>query len=203
MGIKSHTYHYYEDGEESFPIPFAMDEDSVLLHVKGDKAILGCLDRDECPSDPLVEFDVGEFYQFDSDYIHSQSRPDVDEFKRIVRANPGRVVLIYSRYQGYSADDTALTVKDTKTDKITEIEDAAGYYIAPEDVTDPAKYAKGVMNEYSAWCEGDVWGVCIWTYSKVDGEWELDEDGRDECWGFYGLGYAQEELRNSFKSTRR
>jgi len=203
MPIKSYTYHYYEDKDgNSFPIPFEMDDYSILLHIQGDKAILGCLAHDEYPDDPIDNFDEGGFHQFNDHYVHSTPRPDVDEFKRIVRSNPGRVVLIHERSggQGYFADDTALGIHDTKTDAILEIENADGYYIAPDDVTDPAKYAKGVMEEYSAWCEGDVWGICIWQYTKEGDEWELDEESRDECWGFFGRKYAEEELDMLFKS---
>jgi hypothetical protein len=110
------------------------------------------------------------------------------------------VVLIYANsYSGYFADDKALDVHHTKSDAILEIEDADGYYIAPDDVNDPATYAKGIMGTYSAWAEGDVWGVCVWLYNKVDGEWELDESGRDECWGYYGRKYAEAELKDQFK----
>ena len=200
MPIKSYTKDYYEDGDNCFPIPFTVDEDSILLHIKGDRAIIACLDHDEYPGDPLEEFDEGEFYQFNNDYVHYQPRPDVEDFKRIVRENPGRVVLIYANsYGGYFADGKALDVHHTKSDAILEIEDADGYYIAHKDVPKPARYAKGIMETYSAWAEGDVWGVCVWLYNRVDGEWELDEEGRDECWGFYGRKYAEEELEGQFK----
>lgn len=203
MSIRKHITYDYKENEEVFPIPFTFEEDTDKLHIQGDKAILAALVQDDYPEDPLAVFEEGEFYQFNSRNVHYEPRPDVDEFKRIVRQNPGRVVLIYSRSgdYGYFPDSTAFDIHDTKTDRILEIEDADGYYIAPEDVTDPAKYAKGVMAEYSAWCTGDVWGIVYWSYDRtVDGEWELDEETRDECWGFYGGKYAQEEMEMGFKS---
>jgi len=202
MPIKSYTCTYYEDGDgNSFPIPFKPDEDSILLHIRGDKAVIGCLARDEYPDDPLDMFAEGEFYQFNSYYVHYQPRPDVEDFKRTVRANPGRVVLVYVRggYQDYSADDKAFDVHHTKLDAILEIEDADGYCIVPNDFTNPVEYAKGLMEEYSAWINGDVWGICAWLYSKHGGEWELDEDLRDECWGLYSREDAADELESLFK----
>jgi len=196
MPIKSYTY--YEDGDgNSFPIPFKPDEDSILLHIQGDKAVLGCLAHDECPGDPLDMFDAGEFYQFNSHYVHYIQRSGVEDFKNVVRSNPGRVILVYARsgHQGYFADDKAFDVHHTEL----EIEDADGYYIAPNDATNPVEYAKGVMEEYSSWINGDVWGICAWLYSKHGGGWELDEELRDEGWGLYSRKYAEAELEILFK----
>lgn len=49
------------------------------------------------------------------------------------------------------------------------------------------------IEEYSAWCTGDVYGYVI-----------EDENGNelDSCWGFYGQDYAIESARESAKSQR-
>jgi hypothetical protein len=203
MTIKSRTNHTAEIDGQEFEIPFPFEEGSEQVIIDGDKARLGVLVHDEDPSDPLVEFDEGELMQFDRRLIRYKERPDLEDFKRVVRANPGRVVLLYGRQdESFFADDKALTVADTKGPNCgaSDIENADGYYIAPEDVMDAAQYAKGIIAEYSAWCTGDVWGVCVWSYT-FDGEaWTLGEDGRDnECWGYYGYDYALETLKEEMK----
>lgn len=204
MTIKTRTTYTAEIDNQVFPIPFPFEEGTEQLKIEGNKATLGVLVRDEDPGDPFVEWEEGEFYQFDPHYIHNVERPDLEGFKRIVRAHPGRVVLVYSRGDGYFADKVALDVCHTKNVRVIhqckecyveEIENADGYYIAPDDVTDAARYAKGSIAEYSAFCTSDVWGVCIWHYVREGEEWELQEDERDECWGYYGWKYALETLK--------
>jgi hypothetical protein len=202
MKIKSRTNYTVEIDGHEFEIPFPFEEGSEQLILDGDKARLGVLVRDEDPSDPLAEFDEGELVQFDRKHIRYKERPDLEDFKRVIRASPGRVVLVYSRGDGYFTSENALTVADTKSANCgaSDIENADGYYIAPEDVTDAARYAKGAIKQYSSWCTGDVYGVCVWTYTLEGETWTLDDDGRDnESWGYYGYNYALETLKEEMK----
>jgi hypothetical protein len=203
--MKAHTTytHDIEIGDDTITldIPFPFEEGTEVYQQAGDKIILSALCLDDCPSDPLEEWEEGEFYQFASRRKHYTRRPEVEDFKRTIRANPGRVVLIYSRGDGYFTDDKALIVADTKgeTCYACEVENADGYYIAPEDVTDPASYAKGAIETYSAWCTGDVWGILTWTFD-LEGNL-VGDDARNECWGFYGCRYALEEMQGQHKQT--
>jgi hypothetical protein len=198
MAIKRHTTLTAEIGEHSFPIPFEFDEGSEILRISddGQTARLGVLCRDDFPSDPLEEFDEGEFYQFNRRNIHDCERPELDDFKRLIRANPGRVMPVDSTVDRYRVAGPALTVSDTKGDPCkaeSVLDEMDGYYIPPADVADPAEYAKGVLEEYSAWCQGDVYGVCIWEYVRQGDAWELTD--RDyEVWGFYGWDFAKQSL---------
>jgi hypothetical protein len=203
MKIKSRTNYTAEIDGHEFEIPFPFEEGSEQLIIDGDTARLGVLVHDEDPSDPLAEYDGGELVQFDQGRKYGQTRPDLEDFKRVVRANHGQVVLIYGRQdESFLTADKALTVADTKGANCgaSDIENADGYYIAPKDVTDAARYAKGAIAEYSAWCSGNVYGVCVWSYTLDGEEWALDEDGRDnECWGYYGYDYALETLKEEMK----
>lgn len=81
----------------------------------------------------------------------------------------------------------------------------AHYSHRPMDVHTAARhYADGVLEEYSQWCSGEVYGCVVHTYdlkSEDDGEpqWVKGAvDIGDECWGFIGEEYAVEALANEF-----
>ena len=56
--------------------------------------------------------------------------------------------------------------------------------INPNECPQPEKYATGVCEEFSQWCNGEVYGYVI------EGK---DGDHLDSCWGFYGYDYALNE----------
>lgn len=60
----------------------------------------------------------------------------------------------------------------------------------PSDFSDPRKAAQSWLEEYTSWCNGDVWGIRL-----VDA-WTGDE--LDSCWGFIGLDYAKDAATNQF-----
>ena len=200
MSIKKHTYTAYtlDDGANSFPLPFDVcdshPEPLIYISADGLSAVVSCLALDESPADPFTEWDEGTFRQFDRSCIHYTPRPSQSAMLSIIRDNPGRVFYISSCGDGYALDSAApLRLRDALT-----VDDADGYYIVPEDATDPASYAKGALETYSAWCSGDVYGIMSWRYIRPTqlSPWTLDEDSRDtECWGFYGRAYALQELQ--------
>lgn len=202
--LKHVTKHYLEMDDNKFPLPFDPGGEPAhfYLSANGLKAIVGFLVQDDSPADPFEEFEEGDFYQFDHRYKHDTPRPDIEDFKRIVRANPGRVVTVDRCGDGYRAGELVTPAdcrgrENSRAERL--LDDADGYYIVPEDVTDAARYAKGAIEQYSAWCEGDVYGVIVWEYTResIDDAWE--DPGRDmEVWGFYGYRYASEELRGEF-----
>lgn len=215
--FKTRSTTYYTDADHGeFELPFPGDFYRKTLQVSADglTAKLGMLCQDEDAEDPF-DGDEGEFYQFDRSRIHDRNRPDLEEWKRIIRANPGRV-FAHNGTGNWHGPGTVrcfptagpFTTKDCRGKKGSRgedcpaaeaLDDMDGYYIAPEDVTDPAKYAKGALKTYSAWCNGDVYGVCVWTYTRpdTDSPWELQD--RDECWGYIGTDYAEEELNSRMK----
>jgi hypothetical protein len=193
MSIKSRTTYTTELDGHIFPIPFEYIEGSEVLQINGETARLGVLVCDESSPDPFEEFDEGEFYQFNSRYAHFIEKPNMDEFVQIVLDNPGRVVAIEKIGNSYKADRL---IVEHRAGWLSDLVD--GYYIAPKDVTDPANYAKGVLEEYSTWCQGEVFGVCVWEYRRAGEEWELTS--RDnECWGYYGYSYAEQTLKEQME----
>lgn len=190
MRKETRYYHELEDGRE-VELPFDIENADVIEVHKDGKIILGCLVRDDSPGDPFEEFDEGEFWQFNRSYKHDTHRPDPEDFKDVIRTNRRWVFYVHARQDGYFVGDRAL-IKNAE-----EIEDADGYYIVPGDVpaSRRASYAKGAIEQYSAWAEGDVWGICIWTYEDKT----LHLLDRDEVWGYYGADSAQEELDAQLK----
>lgn len=180
------TKYFYELGDgRRLELPFDPESDEVTLIQHNDEILLGCLVRDDDSPDPLVDYDEFAFVQFESEYIHCRPRPEPEDFKETIRENKGRVFYVESAGDGYEISHEAL-LKNAG-----DIDIATGYLIVPADVTSPAKYAQGVMAEYSSWCEGDVWGVCVWHYDAET----LDLRDRDECWGCYGSEYAEQVLK--------
>jgi len=193
MRKETRYYHELEDGRE-VELPFDIEGADITEVQTAGKIILGCIVRDLDPGDPLEEFDEGTLVQFDRHLKHAGMLPELGDFKDLIMENKGRVFYVGNMRNGYSVGRLA-TIKNSE-----DIEDAAGYYIAPEDLKpgkQAANYANGVMEQYTAWCEGDVWGVCVWEYDKVT----LELGERDECWGYYGSDYAEQELKSRLEAT--
>jgi hypothetical protein len=57
--------------------------------------------------------------------------------------------------------------------------------------------ARDTCAEYSAWVNGEVYGVVKETYTREgpDAPWVSDED-HDSCWGYIGYSYAKGELKS-------
>jgi hypothetical protein len=215
--IKTHTSYTYEDGAHSFPIPFEFYEYSAILSITADgqTAVLGCLAQDDSPEDPFEAWDEGTFVQFNSRYMHNTDRPEIEAWKNLVRANSGRIVTHSGTGDNHGPGTTDCYAKSVVTaamcrgDKHTGensmaeqlLDRSHGYYIVPSDVPldKVLDYANSSFETYSSWCNGDVYGVCVWTFTR-DGEgWELED--RDECWGYYGYKYASAELADTHAYT--
>lgn len=61
---------------------------------------------------------------------------------------------------------------------------------------------KSSVEEYDKYLTGDVWGVCYDTFNNIaeegdEPEWEEDE--QDNCWGFFGDKYAEEDMKSGMK----
>lgn len=61
------------------------------------------------------------------------------------------------------------------------------------------KYAQSCLDEYTNWCNGEVFG-CVVQIHEEDGEMVNE----DSCWGFIGYEHAEEALKEEFfEPTRR
>jgi hypothetical protein len=182
----------------------------VYISPDGLKAVLAFLVHDDSPADPFEEFEEGEFFQFDRSRKHDADRPELEDWKRIIRANPGRVVTVDSRGDEFTAG-TLMTAAMCRgkyqghdyCQAEAELDSMDGYYIAPENVPDPLQYAVGALETYSQWCNGDVYGLVVWAYTRTDQADSWGDPDRDrECWGYYGRdGYTTDELQSEFDAA--
>lgn len=60
------------------------------------------------------------------------------------------------------------------------------------------QYAKGVLEEYRDYCNGDVYGVVVELFDR-QGE-RIEEES---VWGHYGYDYAKEALTEAFESKQK
>lgn len=61
------------------------------------------------------------------------------------------------------------------------------------------RYATGVIDEYSEWSSGSVYGVVTYVIDRETGQ--CVDDKTDECWGYIGMEYAESELDASVLSV--
>lgn len=54
------------------------------------------------------------------------------------------------------------------------------------------EYCKGILEEYNDWVNGNVYGVVCYVIDRSTGR--VIKDEVDECWGYLGSQYAEEEL---------
>jgi len=222
MGLKHYTQHTFEISDYVLPIPWEFIDGSELFKISDDgmSCVLGSLTQDDSPSDPIKAWDNGELVIFGRD---GNRRPDIESWKRLIRSNAGFIAPVdYSGYGSRTSCGQVLTAKDTKGDKRTGensnaervLDSMDGYYTIPDDATDPQGYANNTMEMLEQYYNGDVYGVCVWTYTRDYAEYDLngagvpgeftawEEPDRDqECWGFYGYEYAAQELQEQFDAT--
>lgn len=97
------------------------------------------------------------------------------------------LVEVYSHgLEAFSRVDAGVWYPDRQWDVC-----AACVIAVPPDATEPAEYADAVLKSYTAWCQGDVYGIisCV-----VDPDGTLVSD--DSVWGFIGYEYAVESAKS-------
>ena len=174
--------HECKDGIER-EVPFEYIDNCELLEseLPNGGYLIAVAVRDQDAPNPVEEFDMGELVFF------RNTNRDPYNFGILIRANQNRVFYISEDY--YLEERAYLKDLDGAFDH-------AGYYIVPDDVPPNRRksYAKGVLQEMRYYRDGEVYGLCYWTYNAAG---ELED--RDECWGFYGSKYATKELTEEFK----
>jgi hypothetical protein len=78
-----------------------------------------------------------------------------------------------------------------------------GIYIPPKDVPDEGvdKYADAVLQEYTDWCNGNVFGVIIVTLTLDDNGLAIAEES-EETWCHIGDEWAKEALLDSMPEPK-
>jgi hypothetical protein len=211
------SYSAEEDGNQ-FPLALPPVDDTVEIRVVGDKAYAAYLVEDEVMEDWFFdERDEGDYYGYDR-RAKGFNPLDSEGIQALIESNRGRVFWInkyeHSLVKYYRASD-ALTLEDFTEypdtaprvsrmiipDQQWDVSPGAALYVAPSDCPDPAKYCDSVMEEFTNWCNGWIYGVCVETFERSGDEWvQVDEDS---CYGYLGYDYAisvrDEELAGAMK----
>lgn len=226
--IVSRTSHTATTDHGDFPLAFEPVDDSVIVELQGDCAIVGYLVHDEeCGEFYFDEFDEGEYYNIGDNRSMKYKPMEVDEIKQLARKNPGRVFWIskydHSLVRYYRSGD-AISVPNRHArdrriagpsaspadrrliipDQQWDVSRGVALYVAPDDCPDPAAYCDGQMEAFSDWCNGVIFGVVVQGFDREveDGEpiWSPDAE-EDACWGFIGHEHAEASLKESMKEA--
>lgn len=194
MSVKTRTTYFIQHEEQEFETSFQPVDGSEKVTIKGDKAVVSYLSQDEAYGWYFDENDQGRFINFDPRCMGE--RLSEDEIKEIIKENKGRVFTINKYEHGlcrYYRDGDAQT-SSRIPDQQWDVSHGCALYVAPDDCPDPAKYCDSVMEEFTNWCNGEIYGICHDVYRKIGDAWKKQDEDCDACWGFIGCEYAEGEL---------
>ena len=83
---------------------------------------------------------------------------------------------------------------------LNQMTQAAGLKDCPEKLNslmyaEAKRYCQSVIEDYNNWVNGNAYGVVFYVIDRKTGERVEEHD--DECWGYLGSDYAEEELESS------
>lgn len=173
--------------------PEAIKEDNFeLAYNDTAKTIeLKYMEHDDWPSDYWEQQDVGEL--FDGRYTNIQKK-----FEEVIKSDePYFLVATYSHgnvihYLVNSRDEISTCRWDTGI---------SGFFKPSKSFIAECKGNKelmmsqleGYFQEYTDWCNGEVYCLCKDTYQELDGDL-IEISDSDSCGGFIGYEHAKENL---------
>lgn len=162
-----------------------------------DQIIIGCLKHDSDASD-FWENDesAGELTLFRSKDHYESIMKDLKKSKKLF--------YLVDKYE-HGNVHYSVASSSSYPDQQWDVSSGCGVFIPCQDVQDSYKKIKrkegeseaftyfvkdsnSVLDEYSKWCNGEVYGYSVVVYDKQG--MVLEED---ECWGFIGEEYANQE----------
>jgi hypothetical protein len=197
--IRKHTSYTIDADGQEFEVQFEPIEGSEKITIKDNNAVVSYLSNDENVGGWYFdENDSGEFINFDPrscgkklELLDDESPRDA--IARLKKEHPDRVFIInkyeHSMVRYYRQGDSATSA--TIPDQQWDVSHGCALFIAPDDCPDPAKYCDSVMEEFSDWCNGSIYGVCTAVYHKEGTDWVEGET--EECWGYIGSENAKAE----------
>jgi hypothetical protein len=184
--ITRRTYQVTDTDGNTFETTHLPVDDTIAVAIDGVTATVRYLAEDEPQGGWYFDDnDEGEFYGFDPRTKGHRPLSKVAVQEKIAE-NPGRCFSINKYEHGqvkYYRAGTAVSECEWDTSR------GVALYIAPEDAPDAAAYCDGVMEAFTDWCNGAIYGICKDTFVRNDaGEWERTEE--DACWNFIGYDHA-------------
>lgn len=115
-----------------------------------------------------------------------------------VAIREGRAFL-FEKYE-HGLVNYALRGESSQVDRQWDVSPVAGFIWADDDWgedVDIEEAARAALQEFTDWCNGNVWGIVHAFYTDRQGlGWTLLGDETEACWGFIGDEYAESELKS-------
>lgn len=191
--------------EEQYPfvdfVPY--DAEDFKATVQDNKLIMAWMEPDVCPQDYWDGDGIGELREFRTADQRDSVARGLEEDKQL-----------FYYVDKYSHSGVHYSVSETRDypDDRWDVSHRCAIFIPCEDIQaeyKKLKYSVGrinaalkfeqdtnsILNEYSMWCNGEVYGVINRVVDIATQEDLIDET----CWGFIGYEYASQELAVQFK----
>lgn len=114
----------------------------------------------------------------------------------------GRAFL-FERYE-HGLVNYGLRGESSQVDRQWDVTAVAGFMWADDDWgadVDIKEMARSFLETYTAWCNGEVYGIVHAHYTDQHGTgWEQDGD-EEACWGFIGHEFAETEMKSEHEHT--
>lgn len=101
--------------------------------------------------------------------------------------------------RGLGIDDRGSQRPATGTGAAAPAVEIAVPDLAKKLVAEAEQYCRGVLDEYNAWVNGEVYGVVVYVLDRVTGQRIATRD--DECWGYIGSEYTEDTLEDAILNT--
>lgn len=121
------------------------------------------------------------FIQFNNHFIHHNDDPE--SFSETYGDSH---VIFPVNYSEHGLCQWSLGVAEKDWDTVP----FAGLIAIPNDFADPEEAAKAFLEEYTDWCNGEIYGI-IAMHRQEDGSWI---EG-DSCWGYIGDEHTKESMK--------
>lgn len=92
----------------------------------------------------------------------------------------------------------ALKGESSQVDRRWDVAGGVAVLTVPDDVPEPETFARAVLEEYTDWCNGNVYGVAEQIYrckSEEDRDEEWESIDEETCWGFIGDDYTETVIK--------
>lgn len=133
---------------------------------------------------------------------HNEDGSDfLDDFGDVIDGHPFRPRVEWTdrmfwveRYE-HGLVRYALMGESSQVDRRWDVAGGVGVLTVPDDVPDPESFARSVLEEYTDWCNGNVYGVVEETYLRLGDNDEWEATDVEACWGFIGIDYTETVLK--------
>jgi hypothetical protein len=213
-----------EDGTQVSVTDYGdVETDELLADRRVDgKIVVSYLARDDSQrqDDPLAEDEAVEFILFNNggerdhwidEHLHACTEcgytPDYDHEECGGYQAPTEWPALFASKRAHWVERYehglvryALSHESSQVDRQWDVASGVAVLVLDADwVDDPdrrTEIARSLLDTYTSWCNGDVWGVCHFVIDPDTGETVED----DACWGYIGDEYALEELNSGHKN---